>query len=225
MLAAVLVLAALTARAAGLAVFVDGRVLEVEDARLRGDRILLTLPGGGALEVPATRIDRIVRDTTPDTTGSAGAGLDPACDPAWKEEPLPASLPFAAEITKAARSANLNPWLLAALVQQESAFDPRAESRAGARGLTQLMPSAAADHHVRDVWDPAENLRGGARHLRRLLDRFGDLRLALAAYNAGAATVEREGGIPPWRETRTFVRRVLESYCGSHPAHREQREP
>ena len=212
-LVALLVLVPLLARAGSLAVFVDGRVLEVEDARLHDDRIHLVLPGGGTLEVPATRIDRVVVDTTPGEPGPGAPAAAPACDPGWREEPLPPDLPFREEITRAARAADLNPWLLAALVQQESAFDPRAESRAGARGLTQLMPAAAQDHGVTDVWDPAQNLRGGARHLRRLLDRFGDLRLALAAYNAGAATVERAGGVPNWRETRTFVRRILGRFC------------
>ncbi len=210
----VLVLATLPARAGSLAVFVDGRILEVEDARIQDGRIRLVLPGGGALEVPATRIDRVILDATPDREDPP-PGTDPACDPSWSDEPLPGALPFAPLIMEAARAENLHPWLLASLVQQESGFDPRAESRAGARGLTQLMPAAAADHGVTDVWDPAENLRGGARHLRRLLDRFRDLRLALAAYNAGAATVERSGGVPPYRETRTFVRLVLRHFCGA----------
>jgi soluble lytic murein transglycosylase-like protein len=77
----------------------------------------------------------------------------------------------------------------------------------------QLMPAAAADHNVGDVFDPADNLRGGAAHLRAMLDRFESLPLALAAYNAGAATVERSNGIPPYKETRDYVRRVLALFC------------
>ncbi len=195
---------------ARLAVFVDGRVLKVEDAVLADDSIVLTLPGGGTLTVPATRIDRVVAD---EVASDLPVPELPACSPAWADEPLPTELPFRAEITAAARSANLNPWLLAVLVQQESAFDPRAVSRAGARGLTQLMPAAAQDQGVDDVWDPVENLHGGAAHLRRLLDRFGSLTLALAAYNAGAATVERAAGVPPYRETREFVRRITAHFC------------
>jgi soluble lytic murein transglycosylase-like protein len=103
--------------------------------------------------------------------------------------------------------------LVAAVVQIESAFDPNAVSRAGASGLMQLMPSAAADREVDDVLDPAENLRGGAAHLRIMLDRFESLTLALAAYNAGAATVDRYGGVPPYAETRNYVRKVLELFC------------
>ena len=77
------------------------------------------------------------------------------------------------------------------------------------------MPSAASDHGVNDVFDPKENLRGGADHLRLMLDRFDSLPLALAAYNAGAATVERFDGIPPYRETQEYVRRILGWFCPS----------
>ncbi len=211
---AVVVLASVTAQAK-LAVFVDGRVLKVTDAVLEGDRIRLELPSGGRLVVPATRVDRIVEDEVPDPASPPIPAS--VCDPAWRNEPLPPGTPFADAITEAAQKAHLHPWLLAALVQTESAFDPWALSRAGAAGLTQLMPAAAADHGVRDVWDVSENLRGGAEHLRGLLDRFGDLTLALAAYNAGAATVERYHGIPPYRETRSFVRRVLSVFCPPAP--------
>lgn len=197
--------------AAKLAVFTDGRVLAVRDAQLVGDHIVLELPGGGALTVPATRVDRVVDDEVVDEPEQLPSTV--ACAPGFASEALPADTRFAREITTAARAADIHPWLLAALVQAESAFDPRAESRAGARGLTQLMPAAAADHGVTDVWNPRENLRGGAEHLRGYLDRFGSLTLALAAYNAGAATVERYGGVPPYRETRQFVRRVLRVFC------------
>jgi soluble lytic murein transglycosylase-like protein len=77
----------------------------------------------------------------------------------------------------------------------------------------QLMPAAAAEHEVRDVFDPVENLRGGAEHLRLMLERFESVPLALAAYNAGASTVERYDGIPPYKETREYVRRVLALFC------------
>jgi len=219
-------MALLTATAvhAKLAVFVDGRVLKVQDAVLEGDRIRLELPSGGTLLVPATRIDRVVEDEVPEPAG--GTPLPGrACDPRWKDEPLPAATPFSREIREAAHRADLHPWLLAALVQTESAFDPHALSRAGAAGLTQLMPSAAADHAVTDVWDVRENLRGGAAHLRSLLDRFGSLTMALAAYNAGAATVDRYHGVPPYRETRSFVRRVLAVFCPGEPAPGATPEP
>lgn len=198
---------------AELAVFTDGRILHVADAYLDGARIVLTLPGGGSLTVPARRIDRVISDVL-STPEDDSAEQESSCNPNWVDQDLPAGVPYATEITRAAKAENLNPRLLAALVRAESAFDPNAISRAGAQGLTQLMPAAAADHSVENPFDPAQNLAGGAAHLRMLIDRFSTLRLALAAYNAGAATVERHEGIPPYRETRNYVSRVLKRFCG-----------
>lgn len=185
--------------------------MKVEDARLEDGEIILELRGGGTLRVSALRIDRVIAD---EVEGDPGSGFDDRdCPFAWSEAPLPADLPFGAPLAAAAHAADLDPWLVAAMVQTESAFDPRAVSRAGAAGLMQLMPAAAADHNVGDVFDPADNLRGGAAHLRAMLDRFESLPLALAAYNAGAATVERSNGIPPYKETRDYVRKVLALFC------------
>ena len=195
-----------------LAVFVDGRVLKVDDARLDGEDIVLDLPGGGSLTVPAVRIDRVIADEVEENIATDPLG-DPACPFVWSAEPLPQDLPFRDSISAAARTANLHPWLVAAVVQAESAFDPMAMSRVGAAGLMQLMPAAAADHGVNNAFDPDENLRGGSEHLRTMLDRFESLSLALAAYNAGAATVDRYQGIPPYKETRQYVRRVLKVFC------------
>jgi hypothetical protein len=214
LLLSVLAIGAAAPAAAKIAVFTDGRILKVQDAYLDGDRIVLDLAEGGRLVVPAVRIDRVVADEIEELPEPVETV---ACEAAWADEPLPDWVPFRASIQAAAKGADLHPWLLAALVQAESAFDPRAVSRAGARGLTQLMPAAAADHGVDDVFDPDENLRGGAGHLRLMLDRFSSLPLALAAYNAGAATVERYQGVPPYRETRGYVRRILSAFCpGTH---------
>jgi len=99
--------------------------------------------------------------------------------------------------------------LLDALVVAESMYDPRATSRMGAGGLAQLMPGTARELGVADRYDPASNIDAGARYLRQQLDRFGTIALALAAYNAGPAAVERSGGIPRNSETPAYVRRVL----------------
>jgi len=124
----------------------------------------------------------------------------------------------------------VDPALIEAIVQSESGFRVGATSGAGARGLMQLMPETARSLGVADAYDPAQNVRGGTRYLRGLLDRFRDVELAVAAYNAGPAAVERYGGVPPYSETQNYVRNVLTRYRersqlgnlttngGSHPA-------
>jgi hypothetical protein len=99
--------------------------------------------------------------------------------------------------------------LVEAVIRVESGFDPRAVSHRGAQGLMQLMPATAAQLGVRDVFDARQSIDGGVRHLRQLLDRYGDVRLALAAYNAGEKAVESHGGVPPITETRAYVDQVL----------------
>lgn len=115
-------------------------------------------------------------------------------------------------IQAAARRHRVPAELLHAVIRAESAYRPDALSHAGACGLMQLMPGTARRFNVRDIWDPAENIRGGATYLRLLLDMFdNDLRLALAAYNAGEGAVRRYGNqIPPFRETQGYVRTVMQ---------------
>ncbi len=108
-----------------------------------------------------------------------------------------------------ARRQNLDPRLVQAVVQVESGYNPTALSRRGAMGLMQLMPETARMMGVADPYDPVQNLRGGTRYLRQQLRRFPNLSLALAAYNAGPTTVVRHDGIPPYPETRDYVRKVL----------------
>ena len=113
-------------------------------------------------------------------------------------------------IDELAAQYRVEPALVKAVIRAESGFDPRAISPKGARGLMQLTPRTARYHGVANVQDPRQNIRGGVRLLRLLLDRFDDdAALALAAYNAGGPTVERFGGVPPYQETRRYVATVL----------------
>lgn len=124
----------------------------------------------------------------------------------------PLRQPFQEAIARAAAAHGLDPKLLHALVLTESGYRPNARSPAGAGGLTQLMPSTAAELGVVDRFDPEQNLRGGADYLARQILRFGDLRLALAAYNAGPARVARLGRVPDFEKTRNFVALVIDCY-------------
>jgi soluble lytic murein transglycosylase-like protein len=108
-------------------------------------------------------------------------------------------------VRQAAEKYGIRYELLDALIIAESNYDPRCVSNKGAVGLAQLMPKTAAGLGVNDSFDPAQNIDGGARYLREMLDRFGDERLALAAYNAGPFAVEKYGGIPPYQETQGYV--------------------
>jgi len=122
----------------------------------------------------------------------------------------PATGPVAALVRQLAGEYRLDPNLVLAVIATESNFNPRARSPKNAQGLMQLIPATAARFGVRDVWDPEQNLRGGMAYLRWLLAHFnGDLRLALAGYNAGEGAVAEHGGVPPYAETRDYVARIL----------------
>jgi hypothetical protein len=117
---------------------------------------------------------------------------------------------FAEEFAASAKATGVEDAWLRAIAHAESGFDPRAESHKGAQGVMQLMPATAAEYGVRDPFAAAESIRAGAQHLRMLMRLYaGDLTLVAAAYNAGAGTLARYGGVPPYPETQTYVARVL----------------
>lgn len=123
---------------------------------------------------------------------------------------------YAELIARTAQKYQLDPQLLHAVIRAESAYNPRAVSPKGAVGLMQLLPETARRYGIADLHDPKANLEAGARYLKDLLKQFGDVKLAVAAYNAGEAAVQKYGNrVPPYRETRRYVARVLKFYGSS----------
>ncbi|HYV19229.1 MAG TPA: lytic transglycosylase domain-containing protein [Verrucomicrobiae bacterium] len=237
---------------ADVATLKSGRTIEVASFRLNGDRVELSLPGGGQIALPAGEVLEIRRQpltaeiAPPDappapspakTTTESAPAQEPVPAPpssgtaAAVETPAPAAAPEAAiaaaeaeellprgridrralmqMASKIARRHGVDEPLVHAVIEVESKYNPKAVSRAGAMGLMQLMPKTADRFSVADAFDPVQNVDAGVRYLKELLERYsGQVRLALAAYNAGEEAVERHGGIPPYRETIDYVRRV-----------------
>ncbi len=132
--------------------------------------------------------------------------ISPAADAVLPNE----SIPFHGIIIQAAGRYEVDPHLIRAIIFAESGYNPKAKSKKGARGLMQLMPSTAKSLGVEDIYDPEENIDGGVRYFRSLLDRFeGDVQLALAAYNAGSRHVRNYEGIPPFKATQRYIKKVL----------------
>ena len=191
-------------RAAEAVQFEDGRVLEVERVEARGETLVLSLPGGSAMEVPAWRVASWRTVARPEQPPEPVETLPRA---AWQE----LAGDYADLIERASETHRVDPVLLTAMARTESSFDPRAVSPKGAQGLMQLMPQTASRFGVTDAFDVEQNVDGGARYLSWLLERFsGRTDLALAGYNAGEAAVERHAGIPPYPETEAYVRKVLD---------------
>ncbi len=207
-----LALSSLTLSAnAELVIFTDGGFLKVEDFQVKGKRLHLDLKTGGRMVVSMLRVDRILEDEVGEPEPVPEPPAAPVFDLAFDSSQPPPATPYGELIYGVAERHALNPALLAAVVRAESAFDPRAVSRKGAQGLMQLMPATAQRFGLSgsEVFEPAKNIDAGARYLSWLKGRFdGDLPRVLAAYNAGEGTVDRYGGVPPYRETRGYLRRI-----------------
>ncbi|MCG6922092.1 MAG: lytic transglycosylase domain-containing protein [Acidobacteria bacterium] len=185
---------------AEIALLSNGLTLKLEGHRVEGEMVVLELEGGGEIGVPPAHVRGFVPDeVVEEVTGPEGTDLR-------------------ALAIATAEKHGLDPELVLAVVGVESAFQPEAVSPKGAQGLMQLMPGTAASLGVEDALDPEQNLDGGVRHLGSLLALYdGDLARALAAYNAGEGAVSRHRGVPPFQETREYVRKVLERYRKAKP--------
>lgn len=181
----------------------NGRVLSVESWQIRGEVAVLELRDGGHLEAPDALIDEVLPDEYLHAKIQALPASIVVAEAAGPEE-------LRALISDTAARYGVDVRLAHAVVRVESNYRPGAVSPKGAKGLMQLMPSVAQLYAVSDPFNPAQNLDAGLRHLRGLLDRFhNDVSRALAAYNAGIFAVAKYGGIPPYRETQDYVRRIL----------------
>lgn len=217
-LAAFLVLGHFAPVRAELVILVDGDVMKAKDFEAVGEQARITLDSGGVMTLPIDRVDRVVDDEyvpppppPPAAAVAAVATAEPVIPLQFDETQKIPDGPFGPMIYEAARRHSMNPQVVAALIGAESAGNPRAYSRKGARGLMQLMPSTAERFGTRreKLYDPKENLEAGIRYLSWLKDQFpNDLSKILAAYNAGENAVVRYGGIPPYRETREYVKRI-----------------
>jgi hypothetical protein len=196
---------------AELVVFGTGEVLKVKAFEIEDGDVFLTLASGGRMRLPIGRIARILDDEIEEPLPAPVPPPPAPFELSFLDtHPVPTA-PYGDLIHNAARRHRVNPELVRAMVRCESAFDPWATSPRGAAGLMQLMPATAERFGITsdDRWDPAHNLDAGVAYLRWLTDHFErDLPLILAAFNSGEGAVERYRGIPPYRETRDYVRRV-----------------
>ncbi len=194
-------------RAAERVTLRNGFAMRCDRHALVEGRMRLYLGPGGDNYVEFAPGEIAVFEQIPDPSPAAAAPQ--AAQPSPKLTPAD----LRQMLTQAGAAHNLDVDLLASVVKAESNGNPRAVSRTGARGLMQLMPATAAGEGVRDSFAPEQNVRGGSAYLDALLARYRDnLALALAAYNAGPGAVDRYHGIPPYRETRAYVARVIHEF-------------
>ena len=188
---------------AELVFFNTGRTLSVKAHRVDGDSLVLTLRNGGEMTCETSLVASFAADEVPypepESTAPVSAQVLLASTPA---------VPYGELIDRLAAEQGVPGKLVRAVVQVESAYNERARSPKGAMGLMQLMPATARQYSVADPYDPATNLEAGIKHLKSLMQRL-PVALALAAYNAGEAAVQRFNGIPPYTETRNYVSRIL----------------
>jgi len=188
---------------AELAFFAGGSTMSIKGHRLDGESLVLSLRTGGEIVCDPSLIVRFAPDEVPYPEPEATVAVAPI--PAVAAEVVP----FGEIIDSVAAEHGVSARLVRAVIKVESDYQERARSRKGAMGLMQLMPATAKRFAVADPYNPRQNIEGGIKYLKVLLDRFPTVALALAAYNAGEAAVDRFAGIPPYSETRDYVARIL----------------
>lgn len=201
----VLFLSAASPAAAEIVRLANGRTLTVESCIFGEDSVVLVLHGGGEIRLPRSAVLELMPDEVPFVRAQA---LEARAASPWASRGVIDPDVIRTLVDETAFRVGIDRRLAHAVVRVESNYEPLAVSRKGAMGLMQLLPATARAYSVEDPFDPAQNLEAGMRYLRELLVRF-DLSRALAAYNAGETAVLRYGGVPPYRETQDYVRRIL----------------
>jgi soluble lytic murein transglycosylase-like protein len=215
LLTSAMVLTAVSQINAEVIFFANGRTISVKDYRISGDTVTVTLRQGGEATFEKALISRIAPSEIPEEPAvTLLAVIDEAVGAPGRD--TPEGRPFAELIETVSVKHGIDPALVHAVVEAESNYHPRAKSQVGARGLMQVMPSTGRDLGVASaamLFDPQANLEAGVKYLKWLLARFdGDLPTAIAAYNAGPATVARYRGVPPFKETQAYVKKVLANF-------------
>ncbi len=185
----------------------SGRTLSVKDHRFEGEAIVITLRSGGQVTCDKSLVEKILPDEVPHPDP---VPEPPASSPDQQVDPQSVlqGTPYGEIISAVSEAHGVDPLLVRALIQVESNYQPRARSSKGAMGLMQLMPRTAREYNVRNPYDPKANIEAGIKKLKSLIDKWG-VELALAAYNAGETAVTRFNGVPPYRETQSYVSRIL----------------
>jgi membrane-bound lytic murein transglycosylase B len=195
----------------------SGRTLSVQAHRFDGDSIVLSLRSGGEVSFDRALVEKVLPDEVPYAAPAGGPSDGEEAEDAEEAAATMAALdvaailgatPYGDIIAQVSEVHGVDPLLVRAVIQVESNYRPRAQSPKGAMGLMQLMPATARQYQVRNPYDPRANIEAGIKHLKGLIDRLG-VELGLAAYNAGEGAVKRFGGIPPYRETRNYVSKIL----------------
>lgn len=188
----------------------SGRTLSIKTHREDGDSLVLTLRSGGEVTCAKSLVEKIVADEVPhpdpepeEQPAAAAQEQEPA-----DVQSLLEATPYGEIISAVSEAHGVDPLLVRALIQVESKYNPRARSSRGAMGLMQLMPQTAREYKLHNPYDPRANIEAGIKKLKTLIDKWG-VELALAAYNAGEGAVMRFNGVPPYRETQSYVSRIL----------------